>query len=209
MKNQSRFSRQFILIIASVLMVSCGGLLNSEKAPDKTYWLEPYQLTPPMGELPDIAGLSVSLAVVPGLDSEFLLTIKSDAELNHYSGALWPDHLPEFAGSLLRRSLQQSGLFSEVADSRNSDIGSCELTLELQKFYTRIDQNDLASSVQMSLVGQFECEELSTDLRLESDTSVQGQQLVNIVAAHQTGWNQLMKSLLLELEKAGNKPVSS
>ncbi|MFT5138829.1 MAG: ABC-type uncharacterized transport system auxiliary subunit [Lysobacterales bacterium] len=200
MKYQFRFSVLMTLITASFLTMSCSGLLSSDKPADKIYWLEPYSASPSKSASDDRPGLEIVFTVVPGLDSDLLLTIKSDSELNHYSGARWPDHLPEFTGSLLRRSLQQSGLFRGVTDGRSSDIGECELELELQKFYTRIDQSDLASSVQMSLVGQYDCDDMSLNLNLTSATSVQGQQLVNIVAAHQSGWNKLMKSLLLELE---------
>jgi ABC-type uncharacterized transport system auxiliary subunit len=202
MKLKSQLPASCLLLLSLTMLMSCGGLLNSDKAVDKTFWLQPYKSNKPTNTLPAPRGLSVAFTVIPGLDSDLLLTMNPDAELNHFSGARWPDHLPELVGSLVQRSISDSGLFASVSSDRDSNTGDCELSLELQDFYTRTNRNGLASSVQMSLMGHLDCDGDSSYLKMESTTPVQGQSLAEIVAAHQSGLDRVLESLLLQIEKA-------
>ena len=115
MKNHNACQWLFISL-ACVGLPACGGLLNSDEAVEHTYWLQPYSVQQSPLPAPDSPGLVVRFKVVPGLDSDRLLTLAPDAELNHVAGARWPDALPEFAGSLIRRSLRTAGWFSRVSD---------------------------------------------------------------------------------------------
>jgi ABC-type uncharacterized transport system auxiliary subunit len=189
-----------LLALAFLLTSSCGAMLNSDKPVEKTYWLSPYTTSQSTDSSTHRPGLTVSFTVIPGLDSDRLLTLNPDAELNHFSAARWPDHLPEFVGSLVRRTLQQTGRYPHVSDGRNSGQHDCELELEAQEFYTRITPGGAAASVQISMAGHYDCQDTSHVLMLEANSTVAGRQITDIVAAHQRALNQLMQSLLAQIE---------
>jgi ABC-type uncharacterized transport system auxiliary subunit len=187
------------LIFIGTVLSSCGGLLDSNKPIEKTYQLDPYIASQPAAEPPGRPGLSMSLTVVPGLDTDRMLTINPDAELNHFSGARWPEHLPELAESLFRRSLQSSGLFSRVSRSRDSGGDDCTMELEIQQFSTSIDRNSVASDVQIKLAGSFSCHDIQHSIDLKERVAVNTQGLPAVVRAHQEGINRLSISLLEQL----------
>ena len=187
------------LVFASTVLFSCGGLLDSDKPIEKTYQLDPYIASQTVAEPSSRPALSMSLTVVPGLDTDRILTINPDAELNHFSGARWPEHLPELAESLFRRSLQSSGLFSRVSRNRDSGIEDCSLELEIQQFSTSIDRNNVASHVQLQLAGNFKCLDVRYSIDLKERVAVNTQGLPAVVRAHQEGINRLSISLLEQL----------
>jgi len=185
--------------LACVGLPACGGLLNSDEAVQHTYWLQPYSMQQSPLPAQDSPGLVVRFNVVPGLDSDRLLTLAPDAELNHVAGARWPDALPEFAGSLIRRSLRTAGWFSRVSDESNSAPQDCELDLLALKFYTLLDSVGAASSVQISMSGQFECRGLSHAVDLDVNVRVSQNRTIGVVSAHQEAMNSLTRSLLKQL----------
>ncbi len=204
MKNFKILS--WIFISALYLgLPACGGMLRSDKAVQHTYWLQPYTVERSPLRSQDSRGLVVRFSVVPGLDSDRLLTLGPDAELNHVAGARWPDHLPEFAGSLIRRSLQTAGWFSKVSDERNSRERDCELDLQALKFFTLLDSAGVASSVQISMSGQFECQDVSQAVELDVNVRVGQNRATGVVAAHQEAMNRLTRSLLEQLELTGSE----
>ena len=187
------------LIFVGTVLSSCGGLLDSDKPIEKTYQLDPYIASQPAADLSGRPALSMSLTVVPGLDTDRIITINPDAELNHFSGARWPEHLPELAESLIRRSLQSSGLFSRVSRNRNSDGEDCILELEIQQFSTSINRTNVATDVQIKLAGNFSCHDIQHSIDLKERVAVSTQGLPAVVRAHQEGIIRLSTSLLEQL----------
>ncbi len=190
-------------------LLACGGLLSNDQPADRTFMLTSY--LDKQGALPTESGhgLVVEVDVVPGLDTDQLLTLSVEAELNHFSGARWPDHLPEFAGSLVRRSLQHTGWFSSVSQERDSGSGDCELKLEVQQFYTTLDGAGAASVVQISMSGGLACEGRIKPLMLNASARVKGSQISNVVAAHQQAMDDLLRSLISQLEEFQHQPEAS
>jgi len=186
---------KFLAALAGLALVSCGGLLQSGQDADRTFWLTP--LDGPAADGGDAPhALSVSVEVVPGLDSDRLLTLSPRAELNHFAGARWPDHLPEFAGSLLRRSLAASGRFHRVTGEHEARSEECELALVISRFYTLLDDAGSAESVQVALSGELACGDQGRQLEVEAQRRIAGGGLLDVVAAHQQAMDEVTGKLL-------------
>ena len=100
--------RLLLLSTALPLLSACSGLLESGQPAKQYYMLSPVQLassSPANGDQP----LTLSISAVPGLDTDRIQALGSDAALNRYANARWPDHLPEVVGSVLKRSLASQG----------------------------------------------------------------------------------------------------
>jgi ABC-type uncharacterized transport system auxiliary subunit len=186
--------------IALTLLPACSGLLDSKQVPDRTFLLSPYAYNSAAD--PMDRGLSLDFMVIPGLDSDQMLTLGTDAELNNLFGVRWPDHLPEFVGSLVRQSLQESGRYSKVSDKRNSALGDCSLELEAQQFYTLLDGSENPKQVSIAISGHHECDGKLTPIALKANAPVSSRQVAAIVAAHQSAMNQATRSLHEQLEAA-------
>jgi ABC-type uncharacterized transport system auxiliary subunit len=190
------------LIIAAgcLLLSACSGLLSSDRPADKTYMLTPFSPREVAEPGQHRQGLSLEFSVIPGLDSNHLQTVGPDGELNHISAARWPDHLPEFAGSLIRRSLLETGWYTSVSDGRDAGHDDCELVLEASEFYALLDHSGAVSSVQITLNGSYNCNDSNTPLKLEAGTKVAGNQVADVVAAFQSSLDRCTESLLAQLD---------
>jgi len=83
------------LLILIVSLTGCSGLTRSDQPATKTWWLEPYagmahEVSPGAPKL-----VEISVTVVPGLDTDRILTLSDDAQLNDFAAARWADNLPE------------------------------------------------------------------------------------------------------------------
>jgi len=182
------------LVILALGLNACSGLTKSDKPAMKTWWLEPYtEMTP--ANLTDPVLLNVSVTVVPGLDTDRILTLSDKAELNHFSGASWADDLPELLTSLSVRSLESSGRFEAV-----SALELCHLDLEIQEFFAQLDSSGQANAVRIAVAVQYQCEEAdSVPLRLNASISVHDNRMSEIVAAFQQALDNVMRDLLRKL----------
>ena len=204
MKPTHQVTKWLAACLAMALLPACGSLLESTKVPDRTFLLHPYSVSE-KGESTG-RGLSLEFTVIPGLDSDHMLTLGPDAELNKLAAVRWPDHLPEFLGSLLRQSLQGSGRYTKVTDKRSSALDDCSLELEARKFYTLIDGSGSPLRVNIAISGHHECEGKMTPIALEADAGVSSRRAADVVAAHQAAMNQATRSLHQQLESAESPP---
>jgi ABC-type uncharacterized transport system auxiliary subunit len=188
--------RQSILPgMASLILSACGGLLSNDKPAGKTFWLDPADLQEIRVTNGFGGNLALRFTVVPGLDSDQLVTLDPDARLNHLSSAHWPDHLPEFGASLVQRSLQATGRYGRVSRDRATLAGDCRLELEAQAFFTLIDRAGKPGSIDIGLAGSYQCGERTIPLMLHANTAVSGQGLAAVVAAYQRAFNEVMRDL--------------
>ena len=183
-----------------LLTSACGSLLNSDKQPIESYWLEP--LEPRVSAPHNVSGPGVALkiSVVPGLDTDRILTLGPDARLNHYAGARWADNLPELLESLVNRTLAGSGKFSPLRADRNPEPGDCLLQLEAHEFFTRLNEAGESRSVEIQLQGRFECHSATRAIRLESSVPIHQQRMRSIIASYQQGMDDVLRSLLDQLD---------
>lgn len=190
MKNLMRLSLLGLLSLAA-----CGGLTTSDKPVTRTWMLIPLEQPARTGTDAATRTIDLSVVAVPGLDTDKILTLSTEAELNSYTGARWADHTPEMLESLIRRTLQGSGKFKVVTSQAD-----CDLSLEVQEFYAYISSSGPGAEVRIELDGQFSCEsEQSKPIHLQASIPVHEQRISSTVAAFQVGMDKVMVELLAGL----------
>jgi ABC-type uncharacterized transport system auxiliary subunit len=182
-------------------LAACSGLLTSDQPPARTYWLEPFAGQPE--NAPSLAGgLAVTVGVVPGLDSDRLLTLGPDSGMSHISGARWPDYLPEFAASLMQRSLRASGpLDPPASDEEDVQQHDCLLELLFQRFYTRLDRHSQPVSVEVGVAASLDCGDRQFKVQLDENPEVNGARVADVVAAHQEALDRISRQLWALLDE--------
>ncbi len=174
-------------------LAGCGGLLQSDAPPLSHWWLDPVDLSGATS--PDFAGhLVVQLSVVPGLDTDRILNLDEQARLNRYSGARWPDHLPELLGSLVARSLE-SAVNSPVRTGEHARQAECLLQLEVRRFYGRIDTAGVTRAVEIEIRGIEACGETTVPVSTLQRVTVETNRMHAIVSAFQQGLDRGLQEI--------------
>lgn len=186
-----------LLLIAWALS-ACSGLLTSDAPPRQEYLLMPLP-SAATNSVGDIASLTLSVSAIPGLDSNRILALGSDARLNPYGNARWTDHLPEVLNSVMRRSLAGSGLVGSVESAAFPDGTDGSVSLETEAFYGVRDGSGDTRTVQIRMAGTLHCAGSTKALRLESSQAVPEQRLASVVAAFQSGLDDVTRQLLTQL----------
>ena len=162
-----------------------------------TWWLKPYtgmtQAIAPDSVLP----LKLAVTAVPGLDSDQILTLSTEAELKPYAGARWADHAPELLASLIGRSLEASGRFEVLPARAGGGSGSCDLQLEVREFFADLSEGGNTTAVRVALNGRFQCES-GAPVYIQSSASmaVGDERMSVIVAAFQQALDRVMQDIL-------------
>jgi ABC-type uncharacterized transport system auxiliary subunit len=99
------------LALLTLLLASCSGVMDSAQPARQYYMLVPYAGSAGTSDPSTGPVLSVAVSAVPGLDSNRVQALSSDARLSPYANARWPDHLPEVLSSVIQRSLASTGRF--------------------------------------------------------------------------------------------------
>lgn len=187
---------KFGLSFSLLLVGACSGLTQSDKPAISKWWLEPY-VAEQVAPIDSPVGVAVSITVVPGLDTDRILTLSKNAELGQFASARWADHVPDLVESLLSRSLQASGQFVVVPESVASRPGGCLLELELREFFANIAASGTTTGISISSYGSFQCKP-DTTLVIQSDISVPvaDERMSIIVAAFQKGMDQMTREIL-------------
>jgi len=191
----------FLLAAAVVLTPGCSGLLTSEQAPRQQYLLAPVQEPAATAGAMPSARLALHVSAIPGLDTDRVLALGSDARLQQYSNARWPDHLPEVLASTLQRSLESTGWFASVVVTDRAADGGWLLRLEAREFYGIRDSAGHTSSVRATLAGGIDCRGERQRLGLSSAQPVAEQRLASIVAAHQSSLDSVTRQLFERIQQ--------
>lgn len=193
-------SRIFVVFYLSVVMLftgACSGLTQSDKPAISTWWLEPYVATSQLVSTDPPVPVALSITVVPGLDTDRILTLSDDAELGQFASARWADHLPELLESLVERSLQATGRFAIVSESVATRPGNCLLELEFREFFAELGPGGITSGVRIATHGRFQCGS-ATPLVIQSSVTkpVTGERMNIIVAAFQQAMDQMTQDAI-------------
>jgi len=190
------------LLLTTTLLAACSGVMDSAQPARQYYMLMPTKGVTASPETARGPALSLSVGAIPGLDTDRVVAIDSDARLNHYANARWPDHLPEVLTSVIRRSLASSSQFSVVDEGTRASGDEWLLTLEVQQFYGVQTTSGNTSSVEVGFSGSIECGQQQTSFRLSDSNPVADERLSVVVAAHQRGLDNITRQLLQKVSES-------
>lgn len=196
-------SRNFAVICLFILILvtnACGGLTRSDKPAITRWWLKPYVAAAQATPAEPLVAVALSVTVVPGLDSDRILTLSNDAELGQFAAARWVDNLPELLNSLLERSLQATGRFDVSSDRAAARPDNCHLQLELREFFADIDPAGKTTGVRVAINGRFQCGSAApVDIHSSAVIAVVDERMHVIVAAFQQAMDRVMQDILSKI----------
>jgi ABC-type uncharacterized transport system auxiliary subunit len=195
-----RISALSSLLALTAIVTACGGILTSDQPVKQIYVLEPWSV--PSG---DFAGdswptLALTVTAVPGLDTDHIQAVGTDARMHQYANARWADFLPDVLTSVMRRSLSSADRFTAVKASPAPDTDDWVLALEAQQFYGVRDGAGNTSSVEVRFEGTLNCGDKGHQLRLSSSSPVYEERLSVVVRAHQKALDAVTRDLLDQIE---------
>jgi len=191
-------TRKFLIamIPAFLLLSGCSGVMDSTQPAKRYYMLMPLSGTSEGGTGESLPGLVMNLTAVPGLDTDRIQALGSEAQLIRYANARWPDHLPEVLSSVMQRSMQSAGRFSEVEVASRPDSENWFLQLEVQKFYGLRNAGGTTSQVNVQIAGIIECGDRRTTFTVDDSAPVSSERLSAVVAAHQQSLDGATRKIL-------------
>lgn len=197
-------SRIFVILCLSIVMLftgACSGLTQSDKPAISKWWLEPYVTTSELVPADPPVSVALSVSVVPGLDTDRILTLSGNAELGQYASSRWVDSLPELLASLLERSLQATGQFVIVSESAASRPGNCLLELEFREFFADLGPGGTTTGVRIATHGRFQCGSAAAVV-IQSNVSnpVADERMNVIVAAFQESMDQVTQDTIVNIQ---------
>ncbi len=197
--------KQLCIILVSIFgIAACASTLDSNQPAERTYWLNP--LITPGASRADRSSpsLVVTVAAVPGLDTDRMLILQSGSRLNYYQAARWPDNVPEVLESLLRRTLESTGAYTRVSGGRDERSADWQLQLEVSEFYTVSTSSVGAGNVRVVLNGYVNCHDADHAISLLSHVGLDDERLSLIVAAHEKALHEVSMDLVSQLSQACN-----
>ena len=135
MANNIVIDRRLLLLSASAFtLAGCGGLgLGPTDANQTIYVLQPALTTPPSGGTPVPWALAID---IPGasdsIDTRRIALIKSDATMDYYANAQWPDRLPLLVQTALVAAFEASGRVPSVSRTQDALHADYELGVEIR-----------------------------------------------------------------------------
>lgn len=200
-------SKQFLvicLILITLFLNACSGMTRSDKPAVTTWWLKPYAGAVRVEGSDALMSVDLTVIVVPGLDSDQILTLSDDAKLKPYAGARWADNLPELVSSMVGRTLEASGRFQLKPGRSDANVENCNLGLEISEFFAHLSPSGQTSDVRIAIDGNFQCGfAVPVQVRLNALIPVEDGRMTVIVAAFQTAMDRVMRDLLAQLYKGG------
>ena len=185
-------------LLLTLVVAGCSSVLTSDQAAKQYYTLMP--LAAGAGG-PDGAEQELALTVtaVPGLDTDRIQSLGTDARLNYFANARWPDHLPELLASVIKRSLAANGRFAFVEVADHASPNGWLLELEVQQFYGLQTASGETTSVVVGFEGSLTCDNGRHPVALSASGAVATERLSAVVSAHQGGLDDATRQLLAQI----------
>lgn len=196
-KLQKRVPWLFLLT-GCLCLAACGSLLESPQATSRMFMLSPLEASAATRSHAEL--MKLKIRVVPGLDTDRLVTVADNVELNHFAAARWPDNLPEFSRSLVERSLKAHGWMIQDQTKQAAGREICELSLEIEQFLTLLDPAGQPASVQVSWDGLYHCGTSPLPVRVSESVPVGQKDITGVVRAYQQGFDLAMRSTIRQID---------
>ncbi len=191
-----RISQIIALLALTLQITACSGLLSSDAPSRQHYLLQPYNGHSSEATDETWPVLVLTVSAVPGLDTDHIQALSTDARLIQYANARWTDFLPEVLTSVMRRSLASTGRFEAVNTKRGSDTNQWTLKLEVQQFYGILDSAEQTTSVRVRFEGNLSCNDQEHQLQLSASEPVRTNRLEVVVSAHQQALDEANGQLM-------------
>jgi uncharacterized lipoprotein YmbA len=183
------------MLLTFGLITGCSGVLESGKPSRQVYMLHSPSAAPG-GSADEPAGsLVLSVHVVPGLDTDQVQVLGTDARLLPAANARWADNLPEVFTSITRRYLSDTRQFKAVHVGSIARPDEWLVELELQAFYGIQGGSGATTGVELKLEVMLRCNGQQHIQQIEKQTGVSGDTLASLVAAHQQALDAAMQEL--------------
>ncbi len=125
--------RLLALVLATVALAACGGILPKPAAPPLLYRLTP--LPPVEGASPLDVQLAVDQPAAPAaLDSERIALTLAPLRLDYFANAAWSDRAPAMIQSLVIESLMDAGRIRVVTRPSGEVRPDATLMIDLERF---------------------------------------------------------------------------
>lgn len=196
--------RPLVIVLAILLSLglsACGSVLQSSQTALSTWWLSPPD--PPANASGAHQGtLNVQVTVIPGLDTDRVLSLSTDAQLVPVAGARWAEFTPDLLTSLTVRSLESATAFSQVTAAQKVPEDGCLLTLELREFWFSTTAQQQPQAARMAMVGHMECHPQKPHRRLaaQANRPVSSTSQAQLTAAMQSSLDEVMSQLVQQLQ---------
>jgi cholesterol transport system auxiliary component len=135
MANKIVTDRRVLLFSgAAFALAGCGGLgLGPTDADQTIYMLAPALTPPPPGGVPASWALAIDVPdASESIDTRRIALVKSDATLDYYANAAWPDRLPLLVQTALVAGFQASGRVPSVSRTQDALHADYELGIEIR-----------------------------------------------------------------------------
>jgi cholesterol transport system auxiliary component len=151
------FNRRHLLLSASgFLLTGCGGLdFGPKDSNDTIYVLDPATEAQAGGRpLPWALAVDIPDAS-DAIDSRRIALIKSDATMDYYANAMWPDRLPMLVQTALVAGFEASGRVPSVSRAQDAVHADYELGTDIRDCAAHYGTQDGIPSVTVSIVAQI------------------------------------------------------
>ena len=184
-----------LIVLATFLATACGSVLESGKPARQVYMLHTPKAPSNPATTAPAPTLIISVHAVPGLDTDLILVLGSDAKLIPVANGHWADNMPEVFTSITRRYLSDTGQFKTVKEATIARPGEWLLSLELQAFYGTQDSAGNTDGVELKIEGLLSCGDDQHVLRIRQKAGADAASLASLVAAHQRVLDAAMREL--------------
>ena len=182
-------------VLGSCLLTACGSLLESGKFARQVYILQTPTVSSQAPGGDKAPTLIVSVSAVPGMDSDEIQVLGSDAQLSPVANAHWPDNLPEVLSSITRHYLSDTGQFASVRVGRVARPDQWLLELEIVAFNGTRGASGNFTGVVLEIEGMLHCKDTNRDISIHQQSGVPGDSLTALVAAHQQVLDAALRAL--------------
>ena len=211
-------SRTWILLLASLPLVACSGVFESDLAAPQSYVLR----VPPAAT-PELVSGSGSILVQrpeagPGLASERIALLRSGQRFDFYAASRWASPAPDVVESVLVDTLRATGLFSAVFDDSAPFAPRYNLRCNLRRFEADYTRGGSAPTVFVTLdctLGRHRDRALLASFTASGSAAATEDRLGAVVAAFESATAAAMSELargtttaIADEGKAGEMPAS-